>query len=383
MADLRTDYLPDDRDVSLDYGTKKTLEEFCDRMISEVKAKLDNMGVEYEDVIPIEANKNGKVTQCIGIVEKEPVNIDVQTEEGSDSYHGKGMTRMPVENVYEAMCTLTFNDDTGWSEDSYFDEHAQQFADDYVKFITSMKNGKQDYKKILGNVMNNKQYVLEHVYPEPVMSDERKTDLEKMESVLMPSGYDKDMLVRFYISDPADSNIKIPVIKPVIENHKLDLNELYKAAKINLNNYVINNLKILDTMHVMARHMVGPDAPDFIVDAVALQMKDEMTAKGADFNARMIYVARLPGFHASSILLSETGILMLCKATKIKEEFIILPIDIDEELIFVPNDDGQFKMKRKEIVDAVNSAKENSPFHDAFCEKALRFNVLKNTITIV
>ena len=74
---------------------------------------------------------------------------------------------------------------------------------------------------------------------------------------------------------------------------------------------------------------------------------------------------------------------MLCKATKIKEEFIILPIDTDEELIFVPNDDGQFKMERKEIVDAVNSAKENSPFHDAFCEKALRFNVLKNTITIV
>ena len=36
MADLRTDYLPDDRDVSLDYGTKKTLEEFRDRMISEV-----------------------------------------------------------------------------------------------------------------------------------------------------------------------------------------------------------------------------------------------------------------------------------------------------------------------------------------------------------
>jgi hypothetical protein len=245
-----------------------------------------------------------------------------------------------------------------------------------------MREEKAGYKVMLANI-KDKQYILDHVYAELIVNTEIKDLAAKSsEFILMPMPHDNEIYVKLFVSDPVDSEYKIPISEQLLKVINATFDELFEQAKINLNNHVIKNLKINDVFTSLARLQMPGDAPDFMVDAVAETMRSRAMEDG-EVGPRMMYTCRLHGLPSSSILLSDTAILMMCKFAKIKEEFVILPTDRAEDIIFVPNDDGEYKLSRKEIVDAVKGAESVGPFHDPFTAKALRYNVLKHTINIV
>ena len=223
-------------------------------------------------------------------------------------------------------------------------EMVNAYNDAYMHVLRQAK-----YVSEVKQNMYNPDYIMHNICVD--LSDVNTLlNLNKTDLLTHPFKPEKGLVYTYVLTDHGN-HIGLRMTSEHFKRTGLNIEDMTKQAIVNLNNKILNILQIEDMPTFFAKGVVSPDAPSFIIDAIANDIRNDMPEFDND-----LYIVRLNDqfILSSAIVLSRTGMLSLAKRMGAKKTLQIIPSSKYELLIRNADDEITDIDDLTELIQATN-----------------------------